>query len=65
MGFDTSNLPQWWVETQNNVKASFLTLTALTIITVFHYYIILTTIIQPGKYDPKKIKALTKPFLYF
>ncbi len=65
MGFDTSNLPPWWVETQNNVKTSFLTLVALSFISIFHYYVILVTIIRPALYPPEKIKAITKPFFYY
>lgn len=65
MGFDTSNLPYWWVETQNNVKASFFILVALSIVSIFHYYIIMMTILKPAIYPPDKIKSLTKPFLYY
>jgi hypothetical protein len=65
MGFDTSNLPHWWVETHNSVKASFGVLLSLTLISTYHYFIILMTIISPAKYPPERIKFITKPFFYY
>lgn len=65
MGFDTSNIPQWWIETHNNVKTAFGILVAFGIISIYHYSIILMTIWKPGAYTPERVKYITKPFLYF
>lgn len=65
MGYASTNLPEWWVETQNNVKTAFMTLVPFTITTLIHYSTVIKALANPESVSPEKLKQLTKPFFYY
>lgn len=65
MVYASTNLPEWWVETHNNVKTAFGTLLPFTITTLLHYSTVLKAINNPDSTPPENLNKITKSFFYY
>ena len=65
MGFETTNIPHWWIDTQNDVWASFGVLLPTSITIVIHYLTILKVVHNNKAVHPDRVKHLTSNFFYY